>query len=476
MKSAARQMALVALLLAAVLGLFLAAELGQRKLEEVRHRVELGAQRERTLAQVLQLLSQAESSQRGSILLDDRGYLDPYYDSVRRLPQALRQLDQAFAAADEPVRTEVAEVEHLSNAKVVEMSETLNLYREHGRAAAVDPIRTDIGKWTMSQLSERARKIQAQETDNILAASRSWRIDRWINLTITTTALAASVFLVLLLRRLVVGYMRSKERETEDLAERGSELERQVQRRTQELSELSTHLQSLAERERAALSRELHDELGGLLVAARMDVSWLEDRLANDDPEIHAHFKRVHEALQAGVDVKRRVVENLRPTLLDNLGLVPALRWQVADTCGRAGIRCDEHYPVEEPRLTPDASIAIFRIVQEALTNIIKHARATHVEIRMEVLAKTLVIRVRDDGVGVPPERLQAVRAHGLAAMRHRAVALEGQWRVVPTRRGTEIEVSLPLEKIQAAASEEEAYWAPVRSLANPRSSDGSRK
>ncbi|HYL69713.1 MAG TPA: CHASE3 domain-containing protein [Candidatus Dormibacteraeota bacterium] len=476
MSSAARQMALVALLLAAVLGLYLAAELGQRKLEEVRHQVEVGAQRERSLAQVLQLLSQAESSQRGSILLDDRGYLDPYYDSVRRLPQALRQLDLAFVNAGEPLRTEVAEVEHLSNAKAVEMSETLNLYRDHGRAAAVDLIRTDIGKWTMTQLSERVRKIQGEETDNILAASRSWRIDRWINLAITTTALAASVFLVLLLRRLVVSYMRSKERETEDLAERGTELERQVQRRTQELSELSTHLQSLAERERAALSRELHDELGGLLVAARMDVSWLEDRLADNDPEVHAHFKRIHEALQAGVDVKRRVVENLRPTLLDNLGLVPALRWQVADTCGRAGIECTEHYPPHELSLTPDASIAIFRIVQEALTNIIKHAEATHVDVSLEVLPKTLLIRVRDDGIGVPPERLQALRAHGLAAMRHRAVALGGQWRMVPGRRGTEIEVRLPLDKIEAAPLEEEPYWTAARSLANPRSSDGSRK
>src|SRR5256886_5590850 len=161
-------------------------------------------------------------------------------------------------------------------------------------------IRTDIGKWTMTQLVQRVRKIQAQETGNILAASRSWRIDRWINLAITSTALAASIFLVLLLCRLVVSYVRSKERETEDLTERGTELELQVKRRTEELSQLSTHLQSLAEQERSALSRELHDELGGLLVAARMDVSWLEDRVATSDPEVQAHFKRLHEALPAG--------------------------------------------------------------------------------------------------------------------------------------------------------------------------------
>ena len=450
----ARQMTLVALLLATVLGLFVAAELGQRKLEEVRRQVEMGAQRERALAEVLQLLSQAESSQRGSILLGDPGYLEPYQESVGKIPQALRQLDQAFVTADAAVRADIEQVERLSNAKLVEMAETLNLYRQHGPSAALDLIRTDIGKWTMTQLSQRVRKIQAQETDNVLAASRSWRIDRWINLAITSTALAASVFLVLLLCRLVIGYIRSKERETEDLAERGSELELLVKRRTEELSQLSTHLQSLAEQERSALSRELHDELGGLLVAARMDVSWLEDRVATSDPEVQAHFKRVQDALQAGVDVKRRVVENLRPTLLDNLGLFPALRWQVADSCGRVGLNCTERYPPEELSLTPEASIAIFRIVQEALTNILKHAQARNVEISIESRHQALIVRIRDDGIGLPLERLQALRSHGLAAMRHRAVGFGGQWRVLrATGGGTEIEVRLPLEKILATTS-----------------------
>ena len=122
--AAARQMMLVALLLATVLGLFVAAELGQRKLEEVRRQVERGAQREHALAQVLQLMSQAESSQRGSILLGDAGYLEPYQESVGRIPQALRQLNQAFAHADGRARADVGEVEWLSNAKLVDALRT----------------------------------------------------------------------------------------------------------------------------------------------------------------------------------------------------------------------------------------------------------------------------------------------------------------------------------------------------------------
>lgn len=234
-------------------------------------------------------------------------------------------------------------------------------------------------------------------------------------------------------------------------------LERIVSRRTQDLSALTTQLQSIAETERAALSRELHDELGGLLVAARMDVSWLEEKVPSADPEVQAHFQRVHEALQAGVELKRRVVESLRPTLLDNLGLFAALRWQVADSCERGGLQYQERYPALELNLVPEASIAIFRIVQEAITNVLKHARASRVEVAVEAQEQWLVISVKDDGIGLPlpADRARAERSHGLAAMRHRVKGLGGQWRIGRSAsRGTEVEARLPLGRIIGATVE----------------------
>jgi signal transduction histidine kinase len=329
------------------------------------------------------------------------------------------------------------------------MRATLETYRTRGRAAALELIRTDFGVLTMTRIDDRMRAIEAAETAEMLQASGSWQTRRWVSLATTTAALLASVGLVLLLSRLVARQLRSKEREATELTQRHAELEQLVAQRTAELSELSTHLQSLAEQEKSALSRELHDELGGLLVAARMDVSWIEEHLGIQDPEMQAHFRRVHEALQSGVDVKRRVVENLRPSLLDNLGLLPALRSQVADACGRAGLKCIERYPPEELPLTPEASITVFRIVQEALTNIIKHARARTVEVTIESRPPWLVLSIRDDGVGLPLQRLRALRSHGLAAMRQRAAGLGGQWQVRrPAKGGTEIEVRLPLDRV----------------------------
>ena len=454
MSSITRQVVLVALLLAAVLGLFVAAESGQRRLEEASRQVQQAAHRERALADVWQLVRQAESSQRGYILLDNNTYLMPFQEASGNLPQALNRLEQAFATAPAAVRADVADVEGLINAKFQEMRDTLEAYRTRGRAAALELMRTDFGVLTMRRIDDRARSIEKAETASILQASESWQIRRWVSLATTTAALAASVGLVLLLSRLVIRQLRFKERQAVELTQRRTELEQLVEQRTAELSELSTHLQSLAEQEKSALSRELHDELGGLLVAARMDVSWIEERLRTEDPELQAHFRRVHEALQSGVDVKRRVVENLRPSLLDNLGLFPALRSQVAEACGRAGLRCIERYPQEELQLTPEASITVFRIVQEALTNIVKHARAKTVEVTIEPRTPWLALRIRDDGVGLPLERLRALRSHGLAAMRQRASSLGGQWQVHrPAGGGTEIEVRLPLERVLEAAT-----------------------
>jgi signal transduction histidine kinase len=469
MSSTARQMVLVALLLAAVLGLFIAAQSGERRLEDASRQVQRAAQRERALADVWQLVRGAESSQRGYILTDNASYLMPFQEAAGTLPQALAGLQRAYADAPAGERAQVAEVSTMINTKFQEMRATLEAYRTRGRAAALELVRSDVGMLTMQRIDDRVRSIEKRSTADILEASQTWQTRKWVGLATTTAALAASVGLVLLLSRLAVRQVRLRERQAADLAQRQAELEQLVEQRTTELSELSTHLQSLAEQEKSALSRELHDELGGLLVAARMDVSWIEQRLKTEDPELQAHFRRVHEALQSGVEVKRRVVENLRPSLLDNLGLFPALRSQVADTCRRAGLKCLERYPREELQLTPEASITVFRIVQEALTNIVKHARAGTIEVSIEQRPPWLVLLIRDDGVGLPLERLRALRAHGLAAMRQRAAGLGGLWQMRrPPGGGTEIEVRLPLERVldetrDAPASEAAARFDRAR-------------
>jgi signal transduction histidine kinase len=455
MSSLARQMLLVALLLAAVMVLFIGAQVGERRLEDASARIELGAQRRQALAAVLQLVRQAESSQRGYILLGNPDYLAPFRQAAADIEPALQRLAAAFAGASAPARTDIATLRQLSDAKFSEMLETIELFASRGRSAALQVIRTDQGAATMTQIDDLAARIGELENVETLEASRRWQVNRWLSFATTSSALVTSAGLLLLLSRLTLRQLRSKERETEQLTARQGELERLVEQRTEELSELSTHLQSVAEQEKSALSRELHDELGGLLVAARMDLSWLEERIGSEDTEVRGYFRRVQDALQAGFDIKRRVIESLRPTLLDNLGLLAALRWQVSESCERAGLKYLERYPEELPALTSQAAIAVFRIVQEGLANVLKHAKATSVLVSLELAPPWLLVRLEDDGIGIPVERLRALQSHGLAAMRQRARALGGLWEVLRLPAGgTRIEVRLPLERVLAPEAE----------------------
>jgi signal transduction histidine kinase len=180
-----------------------------------------------------------------------------------------------------------------------------------------------------------------------------------------------------------------------------------------------------------------------------MDVAWLRSRLRTDDPAIEQRWERIQHSLDQGVDFKRRVVEDLRPTLLDNMGLFAALRWQFEDTCSRASLEYRERLPQEELPISSEAAIALFRTAQEALTNILKHARATRVFLTVEVDPTHLRMVVGDNGRGIPSPEDATLRGHGLAGMRHRIAALDGQWQV--RRRelgGTEVVVEVLLANI----------------------------
>src|ERR1700683_1729789 len=229
---------------------------------------------------------------------------------------------------------------------------------------------------------------------------------------------------------------------------------RDHRRRTRELIELSTHLQSVSEREKANLARELHDELGGLLVGARMDISWAEQHLAVSDIDMKQRLNRVQQNLSAGIDLKRRIIEELRPTLLDNVGFIAALRWQLKDPCARAGLKCTEYFPDEEPKLTSDTSIALFRIAQGAFTNITKHAGAKAVEVALDIDDDNVILRITDDGKGIS-DRACTRGGSGMASMRHRVLALDGTFDVNRSSSGgTALVVRIPVSRAVRSVAE----------------------
>ena len=438
------------LLIGFLVGLFFLAAAGQSRLNAANERVHDSQLRQQALSEFIALISDAESGQRGYLLTGESSYLQPYTEAVTKVEAALDRVHQAYGGKDDS--REFQELRILTGKKLGELEDTLALFKRRGTAPAMNIVRTDAGKRIMDDIAKIIADLRLTEARELAAATAQWQADYQISRWVSAAGVVLNIGLVLLASHLVFGDMRRRARLATDLRDQKQELERQVDERTRELTALSTHLQGVSEEEKSALSRELHDELGGLLVAARMDLSWLQQKLPTTDPNIEQRFKRIHESLSAGVDLKRRVVEELRPTLLDNMGLFTALRWQFKETCRRAGLKCTESIPDSEPKFNPDAAIGVFRIAQEALTNILKHAEAKSADLVIGIESGVFVLRVSDDGKGIPPNRLQTITSHGLASMRHRINALGGSWEVrSPGSGGTIMTAQIPLTRMLSA-------------------------
>lgn len=436
-----------------VVSLFLVAAAGQTRLAESNAQLREAEYRARRLSDFLRYMVDAETASRGYVITGDQDYLEPLKVSPAASAAALEDLAKAYAVIPR-ARQDIETLRILSDTCLGLFDQVVER-RSQGFEPAALLIRANVGKRTMDQLREVVGTISEEERLRFDAAQARASTDlvqgRWLFglgalLNVLLVVLAGVLISLDLRRRAVLAGTLVDQREL---------LERQVSERTQELAALSTHLQTIAEEERAALARELHDELGSLLVAARMDLSWLQRKLPTEDPAIRLRWQRIQDGLDAGVNLKRRVVEQLRPTLLDNMGLYAALRWQLQESCGRAGLKCTERYPEPEVRLNDAAAIAVFRMAQEAFTNVLKHARARSVELDVSVDAGAgeLVIRVADDGIGISADHGRSVSgSHGLASMRHRVAALGGTWsmeRRVPS--GTILTARLPLQRVLAS-------------------------
>jgi signal transduction histidine kinase len=411
------------------------------------------ASRRLEIQQLMKLLLDCETAQRGFLLTGDQRYLQPYELARQDARLALDRLADRYFGDGVPdpgaaVRQDMRRLRELSSGRLNEISATLALYDSSGPDAANALLRTNIGKDSMDELRNVVSDLERVEAERSAVAFTEWRSGVFRSQLLLTAGSLLNVALIISSVLLVNRDLRRREEQAWNLERYSDDLEQQVQRRTAALSQLSSHLQNIAEREKAAIARELHDELGGLMIAAKMDVSWLEKRLASPDDDIKLRWARVRKLLDDGLNMKRRVVETLRPTLLDNMGLVPAVKWIYQETCARAGLKCSERYPADELRLRDDAAIAVFRVIQESLTNIVKHAKATEVELAMWIEGRALRIDLHDNGVGIP-DTLPASGGQGLLSMRHRVTSLGGTWRIAAAEGGgTAIHIALPLTGI----------------------------
>jgi signal transduction histidine kinase len=403
------------------------------------------------LAPVRAGIAEAESSQRGYLLVGEERYLKPFEAAVAMTQNAISELaavagDQLeWRARTESLREAVAKKLHELRLTV---SRATNGEMERARAQ----VRTGSGVQAMETIQKRLNELEP------LLGAEIRRRERLLDDTWTQQRIAVGVVVLInlgflaVLANMMMRQFTLREEHRAELQRQTDRLERAVVDRTDELSSLSSYLQTSTEREKARLARDLHDELGGILTSAKIDIAWLEGHSKAADPEVVPKLQRLASVLDEAVDLKRRVVENLRPSLLDHLGLGAALNWHVQETCKKAGLECRiRSLPDTEP-VPPEMAIAIYRMVQEGLTNTIKYAKAKTVEVSLDRAGGGYRLVFADDGIGISgfrPENL----SHGLAGMRQRARALRGTFEVrTAPGEGTRIQAFFPLAEQQETA------------------------
>ncbi|MGA8784711.1 MAG: CHASE3 domain-containing protein, partial [Polaromonas sp.] len=390
---------------------------------------------------LVQQMLDAETGQRGFLLTGDPRYLEPYNTATADINQNLDVLRQLFAPSPEQLSDFDLMSRHVSR-KLAEMDLSVRMRKEGNEDGWKFVLTTDVGKEQMEAIREQSVKLTASSIRKMEQGQA--QIKKALQLSrigIATTALVGllAFYMYLLQTKALVA---SGLREQDSLQRERDLLEKQVRERTASLAELATHLQNVREDERGHLARELHDELGALLTAAKLDVARIKSRLAGNLPEVAERLEHLTSTLNSGIALKRRIVEDLRPSSLSHLGLVASLEILAREFAEQSGLAITTD--LEAVELCGSAQLTVYRLIQESLTNMAKYANATEAEVSLQNFDSYVTVEVRDNGKGFNVGNV-GPGSHGLSGMRHRVEAAGGRLTVTSTEgTGTQITAVLP--------------------------------
>ncbi|MEY2890732.1 MAG: hypothetical protein RJA98_640 [Pseudomonadota bacterium] len=414
------------------------------------------------LSHLVRRLSDAESGQRGYLLTGQPDYLPPYRDASVSALASLAKLRGFYdKMSDASGGAQLVLLDSDVRTRLSEMDEVMALC-ESGRSDTARALVTSgIGRDVMARIRAQTEALlDAQNT--LVNRGLAYVFDTLLLNRVGVTTMTAVSLLVL---GMYLRQRRQSDNERRDqqrlVREERDRLEVQVAYRTAELTQLARHLETAREDERARLARDLHDELGALLTAAKLDLARMRPKLLQAAPELLPRMVHLAEALNSGIALKRRIIEDLRPSSLSTLGLGPALEILVKEFAERLGVQIDAQ--IDAVALTPSSELTVFRLVQESLNNIAKHARAKHITLVVRPIAgvgaavadaavvdalgaapEHVEVRIQDDGAGFDTGKVGVAR-HGLVGMRYRVQA-EGGVLTVSSQpgQGTAVHASLP--------------------------------
>ncbi|MGH6637002.1 MAG: sensor histidine kinase [Polaromonas sp.] len=403
--------------------------------------IEEAQQTRGAINQLLQQMLDAETGQRGYLLTGDPRYLEPYTTATADINQNLDVLRQLFT----PYKDQLTEFGLMSghvSRKLAEMDLSVRMRKEGNEDAWKFVLTTDVGKEHMDAIRTLSARLAASSISKMEQGQA--QIKKTLQLSrigVATMALAGLMAFYMYLLQ-TEALLASGRREQESLQRERDLLEKQVRERTASLAQLATHLQNVREDERGHLARELHDELGAILTAAKLDAARLKSRLAGSLPEATERLEHLTKTLNKGIAFARRVVEDLRPSSLSHLGLVASLEILAREFEERSGLSITTD--LEPVELGGSAQLTVYRLVQESLTNMGKYAEADQAEISLHNFDSYITVEVRDNGKGFQLGSVSPT-SHGLAGMRHRVEAAGGRLTVASSEgNGTKISAVLP--------------------------------
>lgn len=390
---------------------------------------------------LLQSMLDAETGHRGYLLMGDERYLEPYERAVSTVNSNVAQLRALVLDSHEDL-SDFAQLAGQISRKLSEMELSLRLRRKGQDDAWKFVMSTDVGKENMDAIRQHATTLIERNKERVAQGqaeiARSLLLSRLGIAVVTAIGLLA--FYMYLRQTRALQY--ATEREQQVLEQERARLEGLVRDRTATLTELANHLQQVREDERGHLARELHDELGALLTAAKLDVARLKSRIGTPPPEVTDRLRHLSETLNSVIALKRRIIEDLRPSSLSNLGLTAALEILAREFSDRAGI--DVQTSLETVDLPEVTQLTVYRMVQESLTNIGKYAQAQKVLVKVHQYPVHVAVEIHDDGAGFDPTAIPRT-SHGLAGMRQRVEAAGGRLTVTSRAgHGTQISAILP--------------------------------
>lgn len=393
------------------------------------------------LNDLIQTILDAETGQRGYLLTGDVRYLEPYDKAMGQVNQQLDILRQIFT----PYKGQLTEFGIMSrqiSRKLAELDLSVRMRRENKEEAWRFVLSTDVGKELMQSIREQTAKLASASIRNM--EQGQVQIKRTLLLSRIGVAILAMMGLLAFCMYLMQtrALLNSGIREKESLKRERDQLDLQVRERTANLAELATHLQNVREDERGHLARELHDELGALLTAAKLDVARLKSRLGTTLPEANERLTHLTTTLNSGIALKRRIVEDLRPSSLSHLGLVASLEILAREFEERSEIAITTD--LETVDMAGSVQLTVYRLVQESLTNMGKYAEATEAVVSLQNMDGYISVEVKDNGKGFDIDKIGSL-SHGISGMRHRVEAAGGRLTVSSgPSSGTRISAVLP--------------------------------